>query len=79
MVQLSQLTRDVKWPSWTPLSEAVSPHVGSFPLLSLRANKADIVSGFDRDIAQRLCQSDETWRVNGRCVFFLPNGDVLRS
>lgn len=41
---------------------------GSFPLLSLRTNKADVVVGVDRDVAERLDQSGEKWRVDGRCV-----------
>ncbi|KAF7430965.1 hypothetical protein PC9H_006680 [Pleurotus ostreatus] len=68
-----RLTGDVKWPAWTPFNQAVGPLAGSFPLLSLRTNKADVVVGVDKDIAQRLDQSDEKWRVNGRCVSFLPN------
>lgn len=72
-----RLTGDVKWPAWTPFNEAVGPLAGTFPLLSLRTNKADVVVGVDTDIAQRLDQSDEKWRVHGRCVSFLLNeGDT---
>ncbi|KAJ8695347.1 Hairy/enhancer-of-split with YRPW motif protein 2, variant 2 [Pleurotus ostreatus] len=69
-----KLTGDVKWPAWTPFNQAVGPLAGSFPLLSLRTNKADVVVGVDKDIAQRLDQSDEKWRVNGRyaLISFLP-------
>jgi hypothetical protein len=42
------------------------PIGGSFPLLSLRTNKADVVVGVDREVAERLDQSEEKWRVSGR-------------
>ena len=42
------------------------PVGGSFPLLSLRTNKADVVVGVDREVSERLDQSEEKWRVSGR-------------
>ena len=42
------------------------PLAGSFPLLSLRTNKADVIVGVDRQVAERLDQSGEKWRVSGR-------------
>ncbi|KAF9480662.1 DUF89 domain-containing protein [Pholiota conissans] len=61
-----KLTGDIRWPSWTPFSEAIGPLAGSFPLLSLRTNKADVVVGVPREVAERLDQSNEKWRVDGR-------------
>ncbi|KAJ6619022.1 hypothetical protein B0H10DRAFT_2027309 [Mycena sp. CBHHK59/15] len=43
---------------------------GSFPLLSLRTNKADVVVGVDREVAERLDGSGSKWRVDGKCVLF---------
>ncbi|TFK69791.1 DUF89-domain-containing protein [Pluteus cervinus] len=62
------LTGDVKWPAWTPFAEAIGPLAGSFPLLSLRTNKADVVVGVQKEVAEGLDASEEKWRVNGRCV-----------
>ena len=42
------------------------PLAGSFPLLSLRTNKADVVVGIDKAVAERLDESDKKWRVSGR-------------
>jgi hypothetical protein len=42
------------------------PLAGSFPLLSLRTNKADVVVGVEKELAQRLDNSGERWRVDGR-------------
>ena len=42
------------------------PLTGSFPLLSLRTNKADVVIGIEQDVADRLDKSGEKWRVDGR-------------
>ncbi|KAJ7468594.1 DUF89 domain-containing protein [Mycena latifolia] len=61
-----RLTGDVKWPAWTPFSTALGPLAGSFPLLSLRTNKADVVVGVKREIAEQLDSSGSKWRVDGR-------------
>ncbi|KAJ7656673.1 DUF89 domain-containing protein [Mycena rosella] len=61
-----KLTGDVQWPAWTPFSTALGPLAGSFPLLSLRTNKADVVVGVEREIAERLDGSGSKWRVDGR-------------
>ncbi|KAJ7482308.1 DUF89 domain-containing protein [Mycena galericulata] len=65
-VPYRKLTGDVKWPAWTPFSAALGPLAGSFPLLSLRTNKADVVVGVDREVAERLDSSGSQWRVDGR-------------
>lgn len=39
---------------------------GSFPLLSLRTNKADVVVGIDQAVADKLDEEGQQWRVNGR-------------
>jgi hypothetical protein len=44
------------------------PLAGAFPLLSLRTNKADVVTGIEKETAVRLDASGEKWRVDGRCV-----------
>ncbi|KAF8347297.1 hypothetical protein F5887DRAFT_51743 [Amanita rubescens] len=59
-------TGDIKWPAWTHFAQALGPLAGSFPLLSLRTNKANVVVGIDRQVAERLDQSGEKWRVSGR-------------
>ncbi|KAK7055177.1 DUF89 domain-containing protein [Favolaschia claudopus] len=61
-----KLTGDVKWPAWTPFSTALGPLAGSFPLLSLRTNKADVVVGVEREIAEKLDKEGSKWRVDGR-------------
>jgi len=61
-----KLTGDIKWPVYTPFETAIGPLAGSFPLLSLRTNKADVVVGIDQAIADRLDEKEEKWRVNGR-------------
>ena len=43
---------------------------GSFPILSLRTNKADVVVGVPQEIADKLDASGEKWKVNGRLVLF---------
>ena len=50
------------------------PLAGSFPLLSLRTNKADVAVGIDEAVADRLDQLGEKWRVDGRyaLISFLP-------
>lgn len=42
------------------------PLAGSFPILSLRTNKADVVVGIPQAVADNLDESEEKWRVNGR-------------
>jgi hypothetical protein len=42
------------------------PLAGSFPLLSLRTNKADVVVGVNKELAEQLDNSGEKWRVDGR-------------
>ncbi|KAF4611422.1 hypothetical protein D9613_003784 [Agrocybe pediades] len=54
--------------------DQVGPLAGSFPLLSLRTNKADVVVGVEEEVAKRLDATDEKWRVDGRyaLISFLP-------
>ena len=61
------------------------PLSGSFPILSLRTNKADVIVAVDKDVAEKLDQSGEKWRYNGKYVHLLPpspricmNGDAQR-
>ncbi|KAJ7141872.1 DUF89 domain-containing protein [Mycena crocata] len=61
-----KLTGDVKWPAWTEFSTALGPLAGTFPLLSLRTNKADVVVGVKRQVAEQLDISGSQWRVDGR-------------
>ncbi|KAJ3501262.1 hypothetical protein NLJ89_g9417 [Agrocybe chaxingu] len=61
-----KLTGDIAWPAWTSFREALGPLAGSFPLLSLRTNKADVVVGVEKEVAERLDTSGEKWRVDGR-------------
>ncbi|TFK47253.1 DUF89 domain-containing protein [Heliocybe sulcata] len=61
-----KLTGDIRWPAHTSFEEAIGPLVGSFPILSLRTNKADVVVGVDEEVARRLDESGEKWRVNGK-------------
>ncbi|KIY46469.1 DUF89 domain-containing protein [Fistulina hepatica ATCC 64428] len=61
-----KLTGDVKWPAWTSFEEALGPLAGSFPLVSLRTNKADVVVGVNKETAERLDIEDKKWRVDGR-------------
>ncbi|KAH9948501.1 DUF89 domain-containing protein [Amylocystis lapponica] len=69
-----KLTGDVRWPAWTPFESALGPLAGAFPILSLRTNKADVVVGVEREVAERLDESGERWRFNGKyaLVLFLP-------
>lgn len=46
----------------------MGPLAGDFPILSLRTNKADVVVGVPQDVADKLDESGEKWRVNGKCV-----------
>lgn len=70
-----KLTGDAAWPAWTSFESALGPLAGSFPLLSLRTNKADVVVGVDRNTVERLENSGEKWRVDGRyaLISFLPS------
>jgi len=52
------------------------PLAGSFPLLSLRTNKATVVVGVDKEVAEELDKSGEKWRSDGRQVFL---GSVYSS
>lgn len=42
------------------------PLAGSFPILSLRTNKADVVVAVDKEKADKLDKSGEHWRYNGK-------------
>jgi damage-control phosphatase, subfamily III len=44
------------------------PLSGSFPILSLRTNKADVVVGVEAETAENLDKDGNQWRVNGKCV-----------
>ncbi|KIK22881.1 hypothetical protein PISMIDRAFT_11264 [Pisolithus microcarpus 441] len=61
-----KLTGDMKWPVSTPFATTLGPLAGSFPLLSLRTNKSDVVVGVPQDVADRLDEKDERWRVSGK-------------
>ncbi|KAH8823864.1 DUF89 domain-containing protein [Flagelloscypha sp. PMI_526] len=62
-----KLTGDVDWPHDTPFEVALGPLAGSFPLLSLRTNKADVVVGVEKDVADRLTETEgRKWRTDGR-------------
>ncbi|KAJ4481048.1 DUF89 domain-containing protein [Lentinula aciculospora] len=61
-----KLTGDIKWPSWTPFDEALGPLAGSFPILSLRTNKADVAVGLDKEVLNKTEEKDAKWRVNGK-------------
>lgn len=47
------------------------PLAGSFPLLSLRTNKADVAVGISQETADELDARGEKWRVNGKYVAFV--------
>ncbi|KAL0060542.1 Hairy/enhancer-of-split with YRPW motif protein 2 [Marasmius tenuissimus] len=69
-----KLTGDIQWPSTTPFKEAVGPLAGSFPLLSLRTNKADVAVGITQEALDEIEKKDDKWRVNGKyaLISFLP-------
>ena len=46
------------------LTFTVGPLSGSFPLLSLRTNKADVVVGVPKQIADSLDAKGEKWRID---------------
>ena len=65
----NRLTGDLRWPASTPFDQAIGPLAGSFPLLSLRTNKADVVVGVDQTVADKLDkEEDGKWRSDGRYV-----------
>ncbi|KAG2143434.1 uncharacterized protein EDB93DRAFT_1156180 [Suillus bovinus] len=70
----SELAGDVRWPVSTPFPTAIGPLAGSFPLLSLRTNKADVAVGIDEKVAENLDKKGEKWRISGKyaLVSFLP-------
>ncbi|KAH9922327.1 uncharacterized protein BXZ73DRAFT_104145 [Epithele typhae] len=72
-----KLTGDVQWPVSTPFSEAIGPLAGTFPILSLRTNKADVVCAVDQAVAEKLDSTGEKWRYNGKyaLVLFEPRKD----
>ena len=47
-------------------SACKGPIAGSFPILSLRTNKADVIVAVDPDVAKKLDESGEKWRYNGK-------------
>ncbi|KAI6160364.1 DUF89 domain-containing protein [Pisolithus thermaeus] len=75
IIKCYRLTGDVKWPVSTPFATALGPLAGSFPLLSLRTNKSDVVVGVPQDAADRLDKQDKRWKVNGKyaLVSFVSN------
>jgi hypothetical protein len=44
----------------------LGPLLGSFPILSLRTNKADVVVGVDQAKADELDKIGRKWRFDGR-------------
>ncbi|KAI0668847.1 DUF89 domain-containing protein [Trametes maxima] len=72
-----RLTGDVQWPVSTPFEEAIGPIAGSFPILSLRTNKADVIVAVDQEVADKLEKSGEKWRYNGKyaVVLFQPRSE----
>jgi damage-control phosphatase, subfamily III len=49
------------------LGSNIGPLSGSFPILSLRTNKADVVVGVNAAVAQKLQrETGNSWRTNGR-------------
>jgi hypothetical protein len=55
---------------WWCAARRVGPLAGSFPILSLRTNKADVVVGVDQAVADKLdassVESEKKWRINGK-------------
>ncbi|KAI0351611.1 DUF89 domain-containing protein [Trametes cingulata] len=66
-----KLTGDVQWPPSTPFETAIGPIAGSFPILSLRTNKADVIVAVDQEVADKLDKSGEKWRYNGKYALVL--------
>jgi len=70
-----KLTGDIRWPASTPFERAIGPLAGSFPILSLRTNKADVVVGVDQGVADKLDEvENREWRYGGRyaSISFVP-------
>jgi hypothetical protein len=44
----------------------VGPLASAFPLLSLRTNKADVVVGVPKEVADALDVKDPRWAINGK-------------
>ncbi|KIJ04814.1 hypothetical protein PAXINDRAFT_141704 [Paxillus involutus ATCC 200175] len=61
-----KLTGDVKWPVSTRFATSLGPLAGSFPLLSLRTNKADVAVDIPQEVADDLDARGEKWRVSGK-------------
>ncbi|EIW76695.1 DUF89 domain-containing protein [Coniophora puteana RWD-64-598 SS2] len=61
-----KLTGDTQWPVSTPFKDAIGPLAGSFPILSLRTNKADVAVGVSEEVARALDEKGERWRVSGK-------------
>jgi hypothetical protein len=75
-----RLTGDIQWPASTPFEMAIGPLAGSFPILSLRTNKADVVVGVDQGVADKLDELDNRkWRYDGRYVLSTPTLLLSRS
>lgn len=55
---------------------STGPLAGSFPLLSLRTNKADVAVGVPQAVADELDKKGEKWRVSGKYVFTFLSGAV---
>ena len=49
-----------------PLITTPGSFGGTFPILSLRTNKADVVVDVPQEIADKLDAAGEKWRVNGK-------------
>ncbi|PWN22259.1 DUF89-domain-containing protein [Microstroma glucosiphilum] len=60
-----KLTGDLQWPTTTPFETSIGALAGSFPLLSLRTCKADVVVGLAEGVEERVAKEDPKWRVNG--------------
>ncbi|KAK7035393.1 Hairy/enhancer-of-split with YRPW motif protein 2 [Paramarasmius palmivorus] len=69
-----KLTGDIKWPSTTSFKDATGPLAGTFPLLSLRTNKADVAVGLTSEVLDAIEKKDDKWRVNGKyaLISYLP-------
>ena len=58
---------------------ATGPLAGSFPILSLRTNKADVIVAVEKDVAEKLDKSGEKWRYNGKYVCHTSSVDRGRT
>jgi hypothetical protein len=47
-------------------SRVLGPLCGSFPILSLRTNKADVAVGIAEPVAEKLDREGASWSVNGK-------------